>query len=472
MNQNDKRPMAQAQPASSPVAKAVLPADKRATMLRSGAILSTLLLLTLPNLVALGSSAIVSIAETAYVGMIGVSALGGIALAFPIFMLMQMLSAGAMGGTISGAISRALGAGNLKLAQALALCSIVIAIVLGSGFAALVRGFGSHIYASLGGDGPVLGEALAFSNAAAWAIPGIWLANTLASILRGTGNMAVPAATLLSAGLIQVAVGGALGLGIGPIPALGIAGVAFGQVVAFWAATLYLVFYLRSENAPIGLGVDRTALRAIHFSSLLRVGSVAMLSPILSIASILVLTRLVAEFGPEALAGYGIGVRLEFLLIPIAFSVGVASVPMVGTALGTGNVERARRIAWISGGLAFVAIGLVGLVMGVSPELWVDLFTNAVGVRGAAYSYLGIAGFGFGFFGLGLCLYFASQGSGRMGGVIFAQTLRFAIIVAGGSIILKTSENVEAIFVLSAAAMVTMGVATVIAVKLTRWIPS
>ena len=95
--------------------------DGRAAMLRDGPILSTLLRLSLPNLIALGSAAIVSIAETAYVGSLGVAALGGIALVFPIFMLMQMLSAGAMGGTISGAISRALGAGDTARAQALAL---------------------------------------------------------------------------------------------------------------------------------------------------------------------------------------------------------------------------------------------------------------------------------------------------------------------------------------------------------------
>lgn len=456
-------------PPPAPAAVASLPAEKRAAMLKSGPIVPTLLLLTLPNLIALGSSAIVSIAETAYVGSIGVAALGGIALAFPIFMLMQMLSAGAMGGTISGAISRALGAGNSDAARGLARAAVVIAVTLGLTLAGLVRGFGEPIFRALGGSGAVLDQALAFSNVAALAIPGIWLANTLSSILRGSGNMSVPAATLLAAGLLQVAVGGALGLGIGPLPRLGMQGVAIGQVTAFWAATLVLSAYLGSGRASVGLSLDATGVRAAHVAALLRVGCVAMLSPLFSVGSVLVLTRLVAGLGPDALAGYGIGVRLEFLLIPIAFSVGVASVPMVGTALGSGNLERARHVAWTSGGIAFAVLASIGIVIAWMPGLWADLFTEAAPVRVSASAYLGIAGYGFGFFGLGLCLYFASQGAGRMGGVILAQAARLGIIVVGGMMIFGPDVRAEDVYLLSATAMIVMGLGTALAVKVANW---
>lgn len=458
-------------PAPSPTAAAAAnpPADKRTAMLRYGPVVPTLLLLTLPNLIALGSSAVVSIAETAYVGTLGVAALGGIALAFPIFMLMQMLSAGAMGGTISGAISRALGAGDMSAARGLAQCAIIIAVALGVMLAAMVRGLGETIFRTLGGSGAVLEQALAFSNVAAWAIPGIWLANTLSSILRGTGNMGIPAATLLAAGLVQVAVGGALGLGLGPLPQLGMAGVAMGQVAAFWAAALFLFAYLGSGRTTVGLSLNAGAIRLAHFAALLRVGCLAMLSPLFSVGSVLALTRLVADVGPEALAGYGIGVRLEFLLIPIAFSIGVASVPMVGTALGAGNVARARHVAWTSGAMAFAVLAIIGIIAAWLPGLWVDMFTNAAPVRAAAYAYLGIAGYGFGFFGLGLCLYFASQGAGRMAGVIVAQALRCGIIVAGGTIVLGPGSAPEQVFLLSAFAMIAMGVTTAMAVKLARW---
>jgi putative MATE family efflux protein len=449
--------------------RAIEAGQARAEMLRNGPILSTLARLSLPNLIALCSAAIVSIAETAYVGSLGVASLGGIALAFPIFMLMQMLSAGAMGGTVSGAISRALGAGDTERAQALALAALVIGLVLGLGLTLAVRFAGPFAYALLGGEGAVLREAIAFSNVAALAIVAIWTANMLASIARGSGNMAIPAWTLLTAGLVQVAVGGTLGLGLGPAPRLGIAGVAMGQVVAFFGAAMVLLLYLLSSHARIRLRFAPALLLPDRFADILKVGAVAMLSPLLSVATVLVLTGLVARFGPEALAGYGIGVRLEFLLIPIAFSVGVACVPMVGTAIGAGDVTRARRIAWTAGGLAATVLGILGLVVVAFPQIWVDLFTDVPAVKAAAYSYLRIAGFGYAFFGLGLCLYFASQGAGRVGGAIAAQGMRLAVVLVGGWALVTTGAPLWTVFALSAAAMVPMGLGTAIFIKLARW---
>ena len=135
----------------------------------------------------------------------------------------------------------------------------------------------------------------------------------------------------------------------------------------------------------------------------------------------LILTRLVAGFGTEALAGYGIGARLEFLLVPIAFAVGVASVPMVGMAMGAGDIERARRVAWTAAGVAAAMLGAIGLVVTIAPDLWSGVFTSDRAVRAIANQYLRSAGPGFLFVGLGLGLYFASQGSGKVLAPVLAR---------------------------------------------------
>ncbi len=445
------------------------PADARGAMLRDGPILPTLARLSLPNLIALCSSAIVSIAETAYVGSLGVASLGGIALAFPFFMLMQMLSAGAMGGTVSGAISRALGGGDHDRAQALALCALAIGLSLGLIFTLAILLGGPVLFQRLGGSGYVLGEALAFSSVAALAIIPIWATNMFASVARGSGNMALPATTLLVAGLVQVAVGGTLGLGLGPAPRMGIAGVALAQVVAFSGSAIVLLLHLRSARARLRLRFMPRFLTANRFAELLRVGAVAMLSPLLSVSTVLVLTALVARFGPEALAGYGIGVRFEFLLIPIAFSVGVACVPMVGTAIGAGDVARARRIAWTAGSLAASVLGMLGILMVLMPGLWVDMFTDDAAVAAPAYAYLRIAGLTYAAFGLGLCLYFASQGAGRVGGAITAQALRLGVVVLGGWVLSELAAPLWTIFALSALAMLPMGLGTALFIRLSKW---
>lgn len=123
-------------------------------------ILPTLLKLTLPNTVAMGATALAAIAETAYVGLLGVEPLAAMALAFPMIMLMQMTSAGAMGGGVSSAIARALGGGDIARANALALHAVVIAVCAGLLFTAFFWLLGPAIYRLLGGRGETLDQAV------------------------------------------------------------------------------------------------------------------------------------------------------------------------------------------------------------------------------------------------------------------------------------------------------------------------
>src|SRR5262252_6314791 len=221
--------------------------------LLSEPILPTLLRLTLPNLASMLVTALVAICETAYVGILGTTELAAIALVFPMVMLMQMLSAGAMGGGVSSAISRALGAGAEARAEALARHAVAIGALAGLCFSATFLAFGSSLLRALGGRGPVLREALAYANIALTGAVLTWLLNTLASIIRGTGNMRVPSLALLAASGLQIGLGGTLGLGLGPFPRLGLAGVATGLIAASASSTLFLLWFLGSGRARVTL---------------------------------------------------------------------------------------------------------------------------------------------------------------------------------------------------------------------------
>lgn len=431
-------------------------------------ILPTLLRLSLPNMAAMSATALVAIAETAYVGLLGTSALAGLALVFPMVMLQQMLSAGAMGGGVSSSVSRALGAGDEARARALALHATVIGA--GAGLAAmwLFLALGHEIYRLLGGRCAVLDQALAYSNVVFFGAPAIWLTNTLASVIRGSGDMRTPAATMFAVAGLQVVLGGGLGLGLGPLPRLGMAGVALGQVLAFGAGTLFLLCLLLIGRSRVTLVLRGARLRGALFADILRVGAPASISPLQTVATVLILTRLIARFGTAALAGYGIGARLEFLLIPIAFAIGVACVPLVGMAIGAGDVARARRVAWTGGALSFLALGAVGLIVLTWPGLWAGLFTDNLAVLASARSYLTWAGAGYAPFGLGLCLYFASQGAGKVLGPVLAGTIRLALVALVGWWLASSQAEPWLMFALVGLAMAAYGGATALAVY---WLP-
>jgi putative MATE family efflux protein len=432
-------------------------------------ILPTLLRFALPNMVAMLATALAAIAETAYVGRFGSPALAGMALVFPFVMFQMMLSAGAMGGGVSSAVSRALGAGDAGRANALAVHAVWIALAAGAVYMVAMLTLGETLLSALGGQGEALAQAMAYAHVAFLGSVFVWLVNTLASVIRGAGNMAVPSVTLFAVALLQVALGGSLGLGWGPFPRLGMAGVAAGSVVAYGAGAFWLWWHLASGRARIALDMRGTRLQRALFADILRVGAVACISPLQTVLTILILTRLVAQFGTEALAGYGIGTRLEFLLVPVAFAVGVASVPLVGMAIGAGRIARARRAAWTAAALATAILGALGLIVTLAPDLWTGLFSRDLAVLDAAADYFRWAGPVYGLFGLGLSLYFSSLGAGKAVGPVLAGTLRLVMVAGGGLLLAMWQTPTWTIFALLSAGMAVYGLSSVVFVRLTPW---
>ena len=452
-------------PLSSRAATTAVTADR----LLTAPILPTLLRLALPNTVAMFGSALVAVAETAYIGRLGTVPLAAIALAFPFTMLMQMTSAGAMGGSVSSAISRALGAGDQDRATTLAWHAAVIGLIGGIVFMLTMWAFGGAFFTFLGGRGAVLDEARAYANVLFAGAISIWLVNTLASIVRGTGDMKVPSGTLLAVALLQVVLGGTLGLGLGGVPQFGMRGVAAGQAIAYSCGALFLIWFLLGGRGRLDLARARFTLQRGMFLDIMKVGAIACFSPLPTVLTILVFTSIVTRFGTEALAGYGIGARLEFLLIPIAFAFGTASIPMVGMAIGAGLVARARRVAWTTGIVATFTVGAVGVVAAIQPTLWVSLFTRDPGVSAAAATYFAFAGPAFGFFGLGVALYFSSQGAARVLGPVLASTARLLIVGCGGWWLAMLQAPSWMLFALVGVAMAVFGLGTAASVRFSRW---
>ncbi|MBU2136995.1 MAG: MATE family efflux transporter, partial [Alphaproteobacteria bacterium] len=148
-----------------------------------------------------------------------------------------------------------------------------------------------------------------------------------------------------------------------------------------------------------------------------------------------------------------------------------ASLPMVGLAIGAGDIARARRVAWTAGAMGAAGLGAIGILLSLFPDLWVSIFTSDPGVRAAAALYLHFAGPAFVFFGLSLALYFASQGAGRIMGPLLAGTARLVVIAVGGWLLIRNDAPAWALFALVALGMVVMGVMTAAFVAMTPWGP-
>ncbi|MEZ5821843.1 MAG: MATE family efflux transporter [Xanthobacteraceae bacterium] len=440
-------------------------------VLVDGPILRTLLWLAWPNALALTAGTTVVIAETSYIGRLGVESLAAMALVFPCVILTMTMSGGAMGGGVASAIARALGAGDRDRASTLASHALLIGFGFGLVFMLGMLIFGPKLLQLLGGRGNVLTQAIAYTQIFFGGAVIPWLMNSMAGILRGTGNMKLPSALMLSSAALQIVIGGSLALGIGPIPSFGMRGVAAGALIAFSVSVAVMSWYMFSGRARVvpklrGLRIQRTM-----FFDILKVGAIACFSPLQSVLSVSIFTHMLANFGTEVLAGFGIGARLEFLLTSIAFAVGIASVPMVGMAIGAGKIARARRIAWIAGSVTFICVGSIATLIAIFPDIWVNIFTSDPGVRAASRQYLATAAPMYAFIGLALSMYFSSQGAAKVLGPVLAQTARLVFIAVGGWWLSTHDATAGSFFVLAASSMAMLGVLSSASVLLTRWGP-
>jgi putative MATE family efflux protein len=433
-------------------------APARTRRLLEGPIGPTLAALAAPNVVVSAAQMAVAIADAWYVGFLGVAPLAALALVFPVQSLMTMMSAGAMGGGISSAMARALGAGNRERAESIALHALIIAAGMAALFTIVFALFARPLFAVLGGREAALDGAVAYAQVMFGGAIVVWAANTLASLLRGTGNMAVPGIVFTATAILNIALSGTLTLGWLGAPRLGVAGPAVAAIVSFGVAALVMLAYLSAGRSGVRLRLLDVKLEPAIFLDILKVGLVACGNALLTITTIIIVTGLVGLYGTAALAGYGLGSRLELLLIPITFSVGGAMTAMVGANRGAKAHARVRQIGWTGGLAAFVITGVIGLTVAIAPDLWIGLFTADAEAAAVARRYLAIAGPFFAFFGLGQALYFATQGTGNMSAPFAAGCMRLA--VAGGLgalVVLVLGLSLTWLFVCVAAGFVVFG---------------
>ncbi len=443
--------------------------DKRTRALIEGPIAATLLRLAAPNMLVMFAQTSVGLVETYFIGKLGTDPLAGVALVFPIVMLMQMMSAGAMGGGISSAIARALGAGRRADADALALHALVIAVIFGLTFMLTVLAGGRWLYVAMGGSGASLAAALTYSRVVFSGAILVWLFNSLANVIRGTGNMAFPAIVTCAGVAVLIPLSPCLIFGLGPFPRLGVAGGAVAVLIYYAIGSVVLAAYLRSDRSVV-----RLAFRGIHFRwslfrDILRVGLVAALITVQTNLTIAIATGFVGAFGPAAIAGYGTGSRLEYMLIPLVFGLGGPLVAMVGTNIGAGRRDRALRVAWIGAAIGGGLCEIIGLGAAAGPGAWLSLFDSDPTMIDAGSRYLHVVGPVYGLFGLGMALYFASQGAGRLLWPLLANFARLLIAAIGGWLALRWSGNLTSIFIALAVALAAFGLINAAAVAAGVW---
>ena len=404
-------------------------------------VLPLLLSLAAPNIGEAAARITFLTADALFVSWLGSDALAGVAVVFPLFLILQTATASGFGSGVSSAIGRALGAGDHGQAASLAGVAVSIALVGGALEMAMLYG------------------AVMFSGSVL-----VWLMNLLANVSRGAGNMMVPAFAIAIGEAFHLALSPALILGWGPFPALGIVGAALAAVVAYGVGAIVLVVHLMSRQALIRLRLGAIRLKRKEAAAILGVGVVSAASATLFQVSTFFVAGVLAILGSSTVAAYGAAVRLELLQYPITFAFGSAVITMVATAAGARDFARAQRAAWTGAAVA-AAIGLVFTVVALFGRQWMGLFTSDPEIRDMGALYLLSQAAVFPLTGAGLASYFACLGIGFVGWPFALAALRLLLIVSGAWLALMLTGDAGAPFAIVAVGIASFAVGLLIAMR-------
>src|SRR6266702_3295913 len=397
--------------------------DARTHMLLAKPIAPTILRLAVPNSTVMIVQILIGLLEVYFVSRTGVDALAGVSPVFPLVSLVVAIAQGALGG------------------------GIVTTVALDP-----------TLYAHMGISGNALEIAISYSSIIFAGATVIWLFNLLMAVVRGTGNLQVPVIVVCGGALILVPLSPVLIFGAFGYQGLGPSGGAVAMLVYYGLGTVAYASYLWSRFGILKPSLHLPRLSVAPALAVLRVGGMSAVVSATTNLTLAIVTAYVAMGGVEALAGYGAGSRLEFLLVPLAYGIGGPVGIVISANVGAGQIERAVSASWIGVLMAGALTELIGLTAAAFPQAWIGIFSQDPSVLKVGADYLHRVGPFFGFFGVGYALYCVGQATRRMEASVFAALFRAAIAVLGGLVVVWLKADVTWNFIAVALGMIAFGV--------------
>lgn len=382
--------------------------------------------LALPTTAVMLVAALSNVLYTWYVSRLGPDAIAAVSLVFPLSLVAITAMNSGIGGGSASAIARALGAGDEDAADSAAEHGLALSVVVGLAFAALMLAAARTVFDWMGGSGPVLDLAVPFARIVFGGATVTFLSGMLDAILRGEGNVRIPAIWSTTSLLLQMATTPLLVFGAG----LGLPGAAFATIASQALTTLPRALHVLGGRGlvrprPWPRHPSRATLREI-----LRVGIPASLSTTINYVGIMALTGVVARLGTSGLAGYGLGTRLDFLLLSVVFGVASAVLTLVGLATGAGRQDRVVEYVRAASTLIAAVLAAPAALLWWRPSLWTGLFTTDPGIRAVGEGYFSLVGPSYPFVGVSMVLAFAFQGLGRATAPLAVMATRMPAVLA------------------------------------------
>jgi putative MATE family efflux protein len=378
-----------------------LTGSRNKAVLTEGPVGGTLIRLTVPMIFGMIGMVMFNLIDTFYVGRLGTDALAALSFTFPVVLTINSLALG-LGTGAAAVISRAIGEGDYNKVRRLTTDSLVLSVLVVMAFVAVGLVSIEPVFKALGANSnirPLVGQYMRIWYLGVGFVVIPMVGN---NAIRATGDTKTPSIIMLVAVAVNATLDPLLIFGIGPFPRLEIAGAAIATVVARATTFAVALWVLAYRDRMLTCAVSSIKAVMDSWKRILFIGIPTAATRIILPVSMGVVTRIVASYGPEAIAAFGVATRVEFFALTLVRALSGVLMPFIGQNWGAGRHDRLASGISYSNRLSLVWGGLMFVVLALAARPIASIFNADRSVVSYIVLYLRIVPIGYGMYGIGL----------------------------------------------------------------------
>ncbi len=413
--------------------------------------------MTVPVVLGIFTMMLQAFADAYFLGRVGVDALAAVSFAFPIIMVVTSVAIGLGAGT-SSVVARAIGANQKRRARRIATDSLILSFIV-TGIVAVIGVMTIRpLFTVMGVPAEMLPMIEGYMHILYAGVPFLVVAMVGTSSMRATGDTRLPSSLMVMAAIINIVLDPILIFGFGPIPRMELDGAGYAALLSRLALFVATVYYLRRRLRMLSFSRPRWPELSSSWRDVLHVGiPAAGTNAIIPIATG-VITAMLAKYGPETVAGFGVASRIESLVLVVFYALSAIIGPFVGQNMAAGRADRIYRALFLCTGFC-LAFGLViAVLLAATSDVIPRLFSNSPDVINATRLFLWIAPISYSAYGMVMVMNASFNGMGKPMPAVYVSVARMLVIYVPLAILLDRLIGIAGIFAAYALANVATGI--------------
>ncbi len=380
-----------------------------------------------------------------FIGRVGVSELAALSFAFPVLMVVSSVAIGLGAGT-SSVVARALGANNHRRARRLATDSLLLTF----GITAVICAVGvftiEPLFRLLGATDEIIALLISYMTILYIGVPFVVVGMVGMASMRATGDTRLPSALMMLASIINIVCDPILIFGFGPVPALGLDGAAIAALIARGSIFLGMLYLMRTRLRMLTFNKPKITELKKSWSDILHVGMPAAATNAIIPIALGVITAMLAQYGPEAVAGFGVATRIESLMLVLFYAVSAIIGPFVGQNISAGKSDRIFTALRLCRTFCLTAGLAMAVLLAAFSTALPALFSDSPTVNEVATLFLWIAPISYGAYGIVMVMNASFNGMGKPMPAVVISMLRMVAIYLPIALIAREFFEVAGIF--------------------------